>query len=89
LDQQVFYTFQGLTDDGQYYVSALFPVQTGIFPAEAPACDLCADPNVDPFAEMTALLTEQLTQLNALEAGSFSPSLAMLDDVIRSLRIAP
>lgn len=37
LDGQVFYTFQGLTQDGQYYVSALFPVQTGIFPTEAPA----------------------------------------------------
>lgn len=87
LDQQVFYTFQGLSDDGQYYVAALFPVQTGIFPDAPPACDTCGD--ADPFAEMTALLTEQLTQLNALEAGSFSPSLTMLDNVIRSLSIAP
>lgn len=89
LDDQVFYTFQGLTEDGQYYVSALFPVQTGVFPTEAPACDACGDSNNDPFAEMTGLLAEQLTQLNTLEEHSFRPSLTVLDDVIRSLTIVP
>jgi hypothetical protein len=89
LEDQVFYTFQGLTEDGRFYVSALFPVQTGIFPTEAPACDLCGDPNSGPFAEMTAQLAEQLDQLNALESGSFSPSLTVLDDVISSLKITP
>jgi hypothetical protein len=85
LDQQVFYTFQGLSDDGQYYIAALFPVQTGIFPNAPAACNECGD--ADPFAEMTSLLARQLTELNALEANSFSPSLTVLDDVIRSLRI--
>lgn len=87
LDTQVFYTFQGLSDDGQYYVAALFPVQTGVFPNAPSACDACGD--ADPFAELTALLARQLTELNALEADSFSPSLTVLDDVIRSLRIEP
>lgn len=89
LDTRVFYTFQGLTEDGQFYVSALFPIETGIFPTEAPACDLCGDPSSGPFAEMTAQLAEQLTQLNGLEEDSFRPSLTQLDDVIRSLKIAP
>jgi hypothetical protein len=89
LDDQVFYTFQGLTEDRQYYVLALFPVQTGIFPNEAPACDVCGDSNNDPFAEMTALLAEQLTELNTLSPGSFSPPLTLLDDVVRSIQIAP
>jgi hypothetical protein len=87
LDDQVFYTFQGLTDGGEFYISALFSVQTGIFPNEPPTCDACGDS--DPVAEMTAQLAKQLTQLNSAEAGSFSPSLTVLDNVIGSLTIAP
>lgn len=87
LDQQVFYTFQGITNDGQFYVSALFPVETGIFPNEAPACTQCGDANYDPFAEWTTVLAEQLLRLNALPAESFAPSLTVLDDVVRSVRI--
>jgi hypothetical protein len=87
LDKQVFYTFQGITDDGQFYVSALFPVETGIFPNEAPACPKCGDANYDPFAEWTTLLAEQLIQLNALPEASFEPSLTALDGVIRSIQI--
>ena len=83
----MFYTFQGITDDGQFYVSALFPVETGIFPNEAPACPKCGDANYDPFAEWTTVLAEQLLQLNALSEESFVPSLTVLDDVVRSVRI--
>jgi hypothetical protein len=63
LESQVFYTFQGLTDDGQFYVAAFFPVQTGIFPIEPPACPQCGEPDYDPFAEMQTILTEQLVKL--------------------------
>jgi hypothetical protein len=88
LDKQVFYTFQGLTEDGQFYVSALFPVQTGIFPAEPSLCSVCGDLNSDPSVEMTTLLITQLTELNAQAADRFTPSLAMLDELVRSIRIA-
>jgi hypothetical protein len=87
LDQQIFYTFQGLTEDGQFYVSALFPVQTGIFPTEAPACPRCGEPDYDPIPEWTAALTEQLTQLNAKSEDSFAPALGALDELIESIRM--
>lgn len=87
LDHLVFYTFQGFTEDGQFYVSAFFPVQTGIFPTEPPACPQCGEPDYDPLVEWSALLTEQLDQLNAQPADDFAPSLNLLDNVIRSIRI--
>jgi hypothetical protein len=88
LESQIFYTFQGITDDGQFYVSAFFPVQTGIFPTEPPACPQCGDPAYDPFVEWTATLTEQLGQLNAQAEDEFSPSLLVLDELIRSINIS-
>jgi hypothetical protein len=87
LDQQVFYTFQGLTRDGKFYVSALFPVQTGIFPTDPPDCSKCGQPDYNPAAEFNNMLTEQLVQLNARPGGGFVPSLAALDEIIRSIQI--
>lgn len=82
LESQVFYTFQGLTGDGKYYISASFPVNSGIFPSEPPAGQVNPDPN--------AFLDEmkgQLAQLNSLEPSRFSPSLSVLDELVSSIRI--
>jgi hypothetical protein len=87
LDREVFYTFQGLTDDEQFYVAAFFPVKTGIFPTEAPACPGCNDPGYDPVAEWATVLGGQLIQLNALPETDFVPSLAVLDDLVRTIQI--
>jgi hypothetical protein len=87
LDQQVFYTFQGLTGDEQIYVAAFFPVETGIFPTEPPTCTQCADPNYDPIAAWNALLADQLTQLNAQPEDKFAPSLQLLDELIKSIYV--
>jgi hypothetical protein len=87
LEGNVFYTFQGLTDDGLFHVSAFFPVQTGIFQAEPTPCQNCSEPNYDPIAEWTKILSEQLNQLNGKPEDAFSPSLLVLDDVIKSIII--
>jgi hypothetical protein len=89
LDRELFYTFQGLTDDGQFYVAAFFPVSSGIFPVEPPACPRCSEPGYDPAAEWLSVLTEQLNRLNAQPGDQFKPSLAVLDELIQSIRIAP
>lgn len=86
LDYLVFYTFQGLTDDGQFYVSAFFPVQTGVFPSDPPDCSKCGDPNYNPLADWKTVLTEQLNQLNEQPADEFTPSLTVLDELITSIQ---
>ncbi len=88
LDGQVFYTFQGLTEDGEFYVASFFPVRTGVFPTEAPACPRCGEPDYDPFAEWATILTEQLVVLNAQPGDHFAPSLNVLDDLIQSIHIS-
>jgi hypothetical protein len=89
LEGRVFYTFQGLTNDGAIYISALFPVETGIFPNEPFPCPKCGDPNYNPFPEWNALLTDQLSQLNAQPDIDFTPSLATLDEVVKSINFKP
>jgi hypothetical protein len=85
VDWQVFYTFQGLTEDGQFYISAFFPVETGVFPNELPSEPV--DPGTDYSAKWQAELAEQLTKLNARPGESFDPDLAALDALAGSIRI--
>lgn len=80
-DTTVFYTFQGLTDDGQNYVSAVFPVETGVFPPEPPEAPLTNLTNI------RSLLAGQITTLNAKAAADFHPSLEALDAVVESIRL--
>lgn len=82
-DNKLLYTFQGISSDGAYYVSAIFPVASDIFPV---ALDSTFDYGdfVDRLPEYLAMHT---TWLNDAEADSFSPSLNVLDAQIASLRM--
>lgn len=89
LERSVFYTFQGMTNDGQLYISALFPIETGIFPDKPSPCEKCGDPNYNPFPKWNTLLEEQLTQLNAQPNSEFAPTLTTLDEVVKSIYFKP
>ncbi len=80
---EVFYTFQGITDDGQHYVSAILPVNTGVLPSELPAID---DP--DAYAEeYRQYLMDVMGHLTTAQPERFTPALSMLDDLVQSIDI--
>jgi hypothetical protein len=87
LESMLFYTFQGLSEDGKFYISAVFPVQAGIFPTQPPDCPKCGDPSYDPRPDWQAALAEQLAHLNNLPEDQFFPSLSVLDAMIQSIQI--
>lgn len=82
VDSGAFYTFQGLSDDGQLYISAVFPVRTNVLPAQPPAMTEQQDVKV-----LSAVLQEQVAQINAQPEASFTPSLASIDALIAGLEI--
>ncbi|MBN1180514.1 MAG: DUF333 domain-containing protein [Anaerolineae bacterium] len=83
----LFYTFQGLTDDGQYYVTAILPVSHPALPADSsqiPGGDADAFANTyETYANDMAL------QLAGYGAAEFTPDLALLDAMIASLEVTP
>ena len=83
-EAQVFYTFQGLTEDGRY-ISATFPIETGLFPAPEPL----EGPEYDAFAarypEYLAETRDRIATANP-ETG-FTPPLTQLDTLIQSIRV--
>lgn len=80
----LFYGYQGLTSDGQYFVSAIFPVSHPSLP----------DPDSvelnDAFAEnFETYVAENEAALQNQTDESFQPSLVLLDQLIGSLLVEP
>ncbi|HTY57654.1 MAG TPA: hypothetical protein VMF59_02515 [Bacteroidota bacterium] len=78
------YTFQGLTDDNAWYVSAVFPVAAqGLTPPPGEAGSAAFHAGYDAYIKRT---TENL---NRLPARRFTPHLLLLEEMIRSIKVGP
>lgn len=85
------YAFQGITDDGQYYVSAAFSVTAPFLPTGD-------EPEVLAWNTRNYLLSHSsmkyqdylrpvLGKLNAMPRNEFQPNLGLLDQLIQSLEV--
>jgi len=82
LSQELFYTFQGITDDGAYYVAAFFPLTTAVLPNKIEVEDWDAfHANYDTYLSETTAILDQLLPIE------FTPDLTLLDSVVTSLRV--
>jgi len=80
----IFYTFQGLTSDGKYYVTFFSPLKTNALPTDSTMTAAESDAlakNYDTYVRETA------DKLGALASTEFTPDLAKLDALIESLNI--
>lgn len=86
-NQELFYTFQGMTNDRQYYVSVILPVAATILPDSQP--EMTLEEWEALSARHQAYLDETTIALDALAADAFSPSLTELDRLVQSLLVNP
>ena len=85
-NQNLFYTFQGMTDDQQYYLSAVLPVTHPELPEDGSSevGDWIA------FEQNWELyIIETMRFLGEQAEGSYQPRLDQLDAMMRSFNIAP
>jgi hypothetical protein len=87
LSQELFYTFQGFTDDGAYYLAAFFPVTTTFLPDAITEVNLAVIN--DSEASYAAYLSETTAKLDQLPPAEFTPDITSLDAVVTSLRLEP
>jgi hypothetical protein len=84
----LFYTFQGLTDDGQYWISATLPINLPYLPAAAEP--LPGGVTFEEWADnFMPYITDMIDQLNAESPDSFTPSIDDLDALVSSITIGP
>ena len=80
---ELIYTFQGLTNDGEYYVSAILPVSHPELPNEN---NVFTD-REEEMKDFPAYMENTVKWLNQQATGSFTPDLSKLDEIIRSIEI--
>lgn len=84
----LFYTFQGMSSDGRYYIAFYHPILSGVLP-ESVANLVTAD-NYETFvANYPDYIQRTTQQLNMQDSASFAPTLTQLDTMVRSLKIMP
>ena len=84
-NDELHYTFQGLTSDGAYYVAAVLPVNLPDLPSDA-SVDL-NNPPANFMEDFPTYLSDTVTMLNGQPASAFSPDLSALDAMMESLEI--
>lgn len=84
-NQSLFYTFQGLTDDGSTYIAAYFPVALPGLP-DSPQVDEATMATM--MADWQAYLAQTLELLNSQPPAAYTPDLAALDALVSSLSVA-
>ena len=85
---ELFYHFEGLTSDGKYYIVAIMPVTAPIL-AEDDKPDATIPPGGVPITADTgpddAYYASVTEKLNSIPPDAFTPSLTVLDALIRSI----
>ena len=91
----LFYAFQGLTNDGKYWVSLLLPVNAAYLQASStdtavPADGIAAPSMMDTNAEQEFkdYYAAVVQKLNSTPSDSFTPSLSCISQLVQSLSIS-
>ena len=91
-NHELFYHFQGLTDDGKYYVVATLPVTSSILAENEKPDAAVPSGGVPPSASSgpdQAYYDAVTKALDAMYEDSFNPSLFQLDALIQSITVTP
>jgi hypothetical protein len=84
-NRAIFYTYQGLTADGAYYVALRASVACSALPDEEPIPE---DADFDAWTETyTDYIQERAQQLDAQPSSAFTPDLSVLDALVQSIRV--
>ena len=84
-NHDLFYSFQGLTSDGAYYISAVLPISNAELPPDG---DSYIGDQYEEFIESYVEYLDTIQQqLDASASKSFNPSLSALDAVMMTLSI--
>ncbi len=89
-NQGLIYYFHGITNDGQYYVEAILPVQAPFFAADSSPNSLVPADGIPFPVDMEGMIgyySAITERLNATDTFSFTPYLDHLDSMMESIQI--
>jgi hypothetical protein len=98
-NEKLLYVFQGITEDGKYFVSATFPIQTNMLPGSRDATSYKNYTQPEDFYSIEhrdenlkayqTYLTGVENDLEATKDNDFMPDLNAIRGILQSLRVKP
>ncbi|NWF63849.1 MAG: hypothetical protein HXY38_06030 [Chloroflexi bacterium] len=90
-NHEIFYTFQGLTSDGTYYIAAVLPISVPFLTDRGNPESLVPPDGIpfdwDNFMNNDAHINAITEKLNAADPAVFNPTLPVLDALIQSVQV--
>ena len=87
-NRSIFYTFQGLSDDGMQWVAVTLPISSPSLPADADMRELPDGYAIESwFQTYSFYVSDVKTALEAQSPGSFFPTIRILDSLVESITI--
>lgn len=84
---RVFYTFQGLTNDGKYYISVFYPVTTALLPTDSNAA--LGGASYDEWVKnYETYLANLVKDLNGLVPAAYTPNLTLIDQMVKTINVS-
>lgn len=83
----LFYTFQGLTDDGRYWIALYYPVNASVLPKTDQDSPEMKD--YDAFEKHFGVYLKKTVRSLEDRKTVYTPDLAKLDSLVRSIEILP
>jgi len=87
-NQEMFYTFHGLTADNKYWVAVILPISSPMLPVDG-----TNPPNGQSMEDFASnymkYIADTTDQLNAQSPNSFVPSIPVLDALVNSIVVQP
>jgi hypothetical protein len=83
-NHELFYTFQGLTTDQQYYVAAVLPLNSPLLPAQA---TINGDNYMQFEENFETYIADLKIKMDAEAPEQFTPSLSILDALFASMQV--
>ena len=83
-NDELLYTYQGLTRDGRFYVAAVLPLNLPGLPADANVSDATPPEFFNNFPQYMA---DMVMNLNQADASVYNPDLNALDALVQSIQV--
>jgi hypothetical protein len=87
LADRIFYVYQGLTNDGKYYVTVFYPVTTALLPSDHTAA-LGGQSDEEWAKNYETYLAALIKDLDGLVPAAYTPNLMLVEELVKSINIS-
>lgn len=87
LADRIFYTFQGLTTDGKYYISVFHPITTALLPTDSEAA-MGGQSDEEWSKNYETYLANLVNAMDVLVPAAYTPNPTLIEEMLKSINVS-